>query len=489
MLGDLPFRQDLSHCSGIAESAAFERALEGAAEGLAALRRAYDDGSLPLLRLPEAQGDLAMIEARAEHHREHADDVVVPGHGRVQPRRAGALCARRFRLRAERRFAPAAFPRQYRPPHFRPPVRSLDLARTDFLAISKSGGTAETLLQFLVCLEALSDAVGRENAAPHATVIVEPGASPLRRLAESWGFYVIDHDPGIGGRYAALTPVGLLPAVIAGLDPAALRDGAHQVLHRSLNAAQPGASGPALGAALNAASGDGAGRSAVLAVYADRLAPFAMWFRQLWAESLGKDGKGTLPAPALGAVDQHSQLQLWLDGPDDKLFTVVTAETAGRGRAVPPGLVEDERLDWLAGRSMGDLLDAEARATVETLARKGRPVRQLLLERIDEAALGALMMHFMLGDGPRRASHGRRSLRPAGGGAGQGACAGLSRGHGAAVMLRPPAGSAGQPHRGRRGGRAPGGRAQGAGRERHRRRRGTHRLRAPRRGRGLDFGG
>ena len=134
----------------------------------------------------------------------------------------------------------------------------------------------------------------------------------------------------------------------------------------------------------------------MLAAYADRLLPFAMWFRQLWAESLGKDGKGTLPAPALGAVDQHSQLQLWLDGPDDKLFTVVTAETAGRGRIVPPALVEDERLAWLAGRSMGDLLDAEARATVETLAERGRSVRQLHLERIDETAAGALMMHFML---------------------------------------------------------------------------------------------
>ena len=180
--------------------------------------------------------------------------------------------------------------------------------------------------------------------------------------------------------------------MIAGLDPAALREGAHQVLHASLNAATPGASGPALGAALNVA----AGRSTVLAAYADRLLPFTMWFRQLWAESLGKDGKGTLPVPATGAVDQHSQLQLWLDGPDDKLFTVVTAETAGRGRTVPPALVEDERLAWLAGRSMGDLLDAEARATVETLAQKGRPVRQLHLGRIDEMALGALMMHFML---------------------------------------------------------------------------------------------
>ena len=392
MLGDLPYRQDLSRCSGVAGGDAFEQALAAAGEGLAALRRAYDDGSLPLLRLPESQGDLAMIEARAEHHREHADDVVVLGTG------GSSLGGQALYALADSGFGPSGdsprlhFLDNIDPHTFDHLFRSLDPARTDFLAISKSGGTAETLLQFLVCLEALADRVGRENAGPHVTVIAEPGANPLRTLAGSWGFTVIDHDPGIGGRYAALTPVGLLPAVIAGLDPAALREGAHQVLHRTLNARTPGASDPALGAALNVATG----RSAVLMAYADRLLPFTLWFRQLWAESLGKDGKGTLPVPATGAVDQHSQLQLYLDGPDDKLFTVVTAESAGRGRIVPPALVEDERLEWLAGRSMGDLLDAEARATVETLAARGRPVRQLLLERIDETALGALMMHFML---------------------------------------------------------------------------------------------
>ena len=396
MLGDLPYRQDLSRAAGITGSAGFERALAAAGDGLAALRRAYDEDGLALLRLPEARGDLAMIEARAEHHREHADDVVVLGTG------GSSLGGQALYALADSGFGPSGdsprlhFLDNIDPHTFDHLFRSLDLGRTDFLVISKSGGTAETLLQCLVCLEALADAVGRENARSHVTVIAEPGGNPLRLLAESWGFAVIDHDPGIGGRYAALTPVGLLPAVIAGLDPVALREGAHQVLHQSLNAARPGASDPALGAALNVALGAGAGRSTVLAVYADRLAPFAMWFRQLWAESLGKDGKGTLPAPALGAVDQHSQLQLWLDGPDDKLFTVVTAETAGRGRIVPPALVEDERLAWLAGRSMGDLLDAEARATIETLAEQGRPFRQLHLERIDETAVGALMMHFML---------------------------------------------------------------------------------------------
>ena len=117
---------------------------------------------------------------------------------------------------------------------------------------------------------------------------------------------------------------------------------------------------------------------------------------QLWAESLGKDGKGTLPVRAVGTVDQHSQLQLYLAGPADKLFTVILTEAAGTGRVVPPELAQGEALSYLAGRKMGDLLDAEQRATAETLIRHGRPTRLLRLGRVDEAAMGALMMHFFL---------------------------------------------------------------------------------------------
>src|SRR3546814_6014552 len=93
--------------------------------------------------------------------------------------------------------------------------------------------------------------------------------------------------------------------------------------------------------------------------YSDRLAWFGMWYRQLWAESLGKDGKGTLPVRAVGAVDQHSQVPLYLGGPRDKMFTVLLTDCAGRGRVVPAELASDPSLAYLAGRQMGDLFDAE----------------------------------------------------------------------------------------------------------------------------------
>jgi glucose-6-phosphate isomerase len=189
----------------------------------------------------------------------------------------------------------------------------------------------------------------------------------------------------------------LLPALIAGLDAAALRQGAATVLEATLAAPAPRDAAPALGAAVSIALAERHDIAiTVLMPYVDRLAPFGLWFRQLWAESLGKDGKGTTPVRALGVTDQHSQLQLYLAGPPDKLFTLVTLDQAGQGAILPPDLAGDRDLTYLAGRRMGDLLAAEQRATATSLIRNGRPTRRIRLARLDEPALGALFMHFML---------------------------------------------------------------------------------------------
>jgi glucose-6-phosphate isomerase len=151
-----------------------------------------------------------------------------------------------------------------------------------------------------------------------------------------------------------------------------------------------------VGAALSVALANAGKNITVLMPYADRLAWFAKWYVQLWAESLGKDGKGTTPIRAMGTVDQHSQLQLYLAGPRDKMFTLVTTEVAGTGGAVSAAFADRPELGYLAGRTMGDLLDAEQRATAASLVSQKRPTRRLHLARLDEASLGALLMHFML---------------------------------------------------------------------------------------------
>ncbi len=137
-------------------------------------------------------------------------------------------------------------------------------------------------------------------------------------------------------------------------------------------------------------------RETVLWNYADKLATFSGWWRQLWAESLGKDGKGSTPVGAVGPVDQHSQLQLFRDGPNDALYTIVAPDTKGQGLPAPVERAKSLGLDYLVGKPMGDLVDAEARATAQTLSRNGRAVRQIHLPKIDERGYGALMMHFML---------------------------------------------------------------------------------------------
>jgi glucose-6-phosphate isomerase len=274
---------------------------------------------------------------------------------------------------------------------------AIDPARTGVIAISKSGGTAETLTQLVVTVDWLRQSLGRSDLGDRIVAITESRDNPLRRLATALNARILDHDPGVGGRFTALANVSLLPALIAGLDAAALREGAAGVLDTAIGASAPREAPPAVGAALAVALAEKRGIGAtVLMPYCDRLAPFGLWFRQLWAESLGKDGKGTTPIRAMGAIDQHSQLQLYLAGPSDKMFTLVISDVAGEGAAMPADLAGDRELAYLQGKRMGDLLDAEQRATAATLIRNGRPTRIIAVPRLDERSLGALLMHFML---------------------------------------------------------------------------------------------
>jgi len=272
-------------------------------------------------------------------------------------------------------------------------LRPADLAHTGFLVISKSGGTGETLAQALTAISAVRDNLGAAASADHFLAISDPGQGVLRQLSAEIGAPVLDHDPDIGGRFSVLSLVGLLPAMMLGLDGAAVRNGAESVLEQAL--ATPD-SPPAVGAALQVGlQRHGLGQS-VLMAYGEAFKPFVRWHRQLWAESLGKQGQGTTPIDALGPVDQHSQFQLYLDGPLDKQFTLLMLAQAGRGPVVDAPLAKALGQDYLAGRRIGDLVAAMQRATADTLIKHGRPVRRLTTRRLDETSLGALFMHFML---------------------------------------------------------------------------------------------
>lgn len=268
-----------------------------------------------------------------------------------------------------------------------------DLSTTRFLVVSKSGGTAETMMQLGGAVLAL-DAAGL-SPPQHIAAIAGRGDNALRRLAETLGFPVLDHEGEIGGRFSVLTNVGLLPAIWAGGDPAAIRRGAGEVMDGLSGAAADFA--PLQGAALNLAHMRAKRNIAVLMPYADRLERLSFWYRQLWAESLGKQGHGSVPVNALGPVDQHSQVQLYMDGPNDKIYTIVTHETGRSGPGVPQDLFAgDAALAPLAAHTMGNLVEAEARGTIDVLVDAGRPVRHIHLDAINDESVGALLMHFQL---------------------------------------------------------------------------------------------
>lgn len=375
----------------------FQDLLAEAAPAVERLRGWHGDGSLPLLRLPERRDDLREMGEVASDYRMAFDDILLLGTG-GSSLGGRSLCVLADPRTGAGKSAPRLHFIENVDPHgFEAVLVAADPARTGIIVVSKSGGTAETITQLFCCLRWLIDGVGRDRLDRRVTAVVEPGRSLLRRLAGEYGFRVIDHDPKVGGRYSVLSVVGLLPALIAGLDVTAVREGADETLQSLLTASDMESIAPVAGAALAVGLSRHCGATmSVMFPYVDRLAPFALWYRQLWAESLGKDGRGTTPLRAMGTVDQHSQLQLYLDGPADKMFTIVMGSPAGQGPVIDGSLFEDDALAPLRGRHMGDLLDACQRATAETLAARGRPVRVLRLETVDERVLGALMMHFML---------------------------------------------------------------------------------------------
>jgi glucose-6-phosphate isomerase len=280
-------------------------------------------------------------------------------------------------------------------------LASLDLATTRFVVTSKSGGTAETLAQVIAAITAVK-AAGLEKQIPAMflgiTEPVRPGkTNGLRSLFTSLRIPMLEHHTGIGGRYSCLTNVGLMPAMARGLDASAIRAGARSVVEALLNAKSAADFAPAVGAATAVGLSKERGiTTLVMMPYADRLSRLAAWFVQLWAESLGKSGEGTSPIACLGPLDQHSQLQLFMDGPRTHMLTVLRVASAGIGPAIDPVLARLAGADFMAGRTIGDVVDAQAHAVPQALAKAGRPVRTFDIAKLDEKTLGALLMHFMI---------------------------------------------------------------------------------------------
>ncbi len=375
----------------------YPKTLARTADALSALRKHHADGTLPLLRLPEKRDDVSPILGYARLLQENTTDVVWLGTGgsslggQTLAQLAGHAVPALGALRKPR----LHFIDNLDPGTFEALLVQLPLATTRFVSISKSGGTAETLMQTAAVIAALTAA--KRDPHDHLLGLSEPvkAGKPngLRDLLSPHDTPMLDHDPGVGGRFSVLSNVGLLPAAVCSLDIGAIRSGAAAALTPVLAGKPPAEVPAAVGAALAVACGK---PITVMMAYSDRLDRFTKWYVQLWAESLGKDGKGTTPIAALGPVDQHSQLQLYMAGPRDKLFTILTVGAAGRGPRIDAELAKRAHEPGLGGKTIGDLVAAQGRATAETLAKNGCQVRTIHVEKLDETALGELLMHFML---------------------------------------------------------------------------------------------
>ena len=366
---------------GIARTA-FEELLPDAARAFDRLRRARAENAHPFLALPDRRDDLAALEALAGAWRKRYRRLVVLGTGGAN---LGGQALAATGPDSER----LLFLDNGDGDRLDRVLSGPDRDNTGFLVISKSGATAETLAQAMLVL-------GSSISPETVTVITQPGDSPARRLAARFDLPVLDHDPALGGRYSVLSLVGLLPALFAGVDGEAARAGAQSLLSEALEAPAPERSAPAVGAALAvAAMQTWPAASMVLMPYGPDIHSLGLWYRQLWAESLGKDGHGSTPILAPGPVDQHSQLQLFLDGSGGNLFTILEAPDP-TPRRVDAALAEEIGAGYLGGRTMGELIAAQARATATMLTDAGRPVRRLSVPAADARAVGGLMMHFML---------------------------------------------------------------------------------------------
>jgi len=279
-----------------------------------------------------------------------------------------------------------------------PLFETLDLKRTLFNVISKSGTTAETSSQFLVAREAVIGEVGAKRWAEHFVLTTDLKKGDMRKLAEAEKIPALPVPDGVGGRFSVLSPVGLFPAVAMGVDVRELLAGAAEVDGRCASSDWRRNPALALGLCLWLLDSRKEKPIHVLMPYATGLADLADWYRQLWAESLGKakslDGRavhvGPTPVKALGAIDQHSQAQLYAEGPFDKAFVFVGVRKFAREVTIPKAYGDMSAFGYLGGHGLGELLDAERQGTEVALTAAGRPNATIFIDEISERSLGGV---------------------------------------------------------------------------------------------------
>lgn len=365
-------------------------------EVLHVLKGRRSAGELPFYDLPYQKDAVARVTTLAAEVRAEADTLVVLGIG-------GSALGTKTLLQACGSDTPRVVVADNVDPWtFGQLIDGLDLQRTVFNVISKSGETAETMAQFLVVRDLLLRALGGIDYARRVIITTDADRGALRQVVHDEGFRDLVIPAGVGGRFSVLTSVGLFPAAFAGLKIDDLLAGAAWMDSRCQEAEVGKNPAHLLASLFYLADTRHDQNVVVMMPYSDRLAWFAAWFAQLWAESLGKavtvDGGeahvGQTPVSAVGSTDQHSLVQLFTEGPFDKVICMLRIEDHGRELAVPTAYGDIETLSYLGGTGLGQLLNLEQRATELALVKQGRSVLTLTLPQLNEFTLGQLFYLF-----------------------------------------------------------------------------------------------
>ena len=367
------------------------------------LKQRHETGKLPFWDLPFADDVVAAVELFATEARQRFSDFVLLGIGGSA---LGPIALHQSLNHLQHNLLPPDQRRGCRffcpdnvdPDYIGSVWDVVDPAEALFNVVSKSGGTGETAAQFLLVVDLLKKRLGNKWR-EHLVLTTDPEKGMLREFARREGVAAFPIDPGVGGRFCVLTPVGLLPAAITGIDIRELCRGAGALREACFRENLDDNPAALFAALLYLAQTKRNLPIQVMFAYSNRLYPVADWFRQLWAESLGKryalNGSeiftGPTPVKAVGATDQHSQVQLYVEGPFDKAVVFLGAREFGRELPIPDLKMSEPDLGYLQGVEFGRLLNAERRATAYALTRAGRPNMTLELDRIDAAHIGALL--------------------------------------------------------------------------------------------------
>ena len=276
------------------------------------------------------------------------------------------------------------------PLFFQDEIINLDLNTTGFIIISKSGTTPETLSQFGSIINIAREKNNLDMLFKNCLVVTEFKDSPLFNIAKKNNCTLLEHKKDIGGRYSIFSNVGMIPAILAGLDVKKVHLGASKVIENSdfldtFKFAQ-----------IFKFCSSNNYFSNVMMTYSDGLTYFGKWYLQLWAESIGKKDRGITALHAVGTTDQHSQLQLYLDGPKDKFFTFIKSNYHKKGLNIDTETMKEESVNYLINKTMGDLMHAEQDATIDTFKLNNFKFREILLSEINEEAMGGLMANSIM---------------------------------------------------------------------------------------------